>query len=828
MKGVLEDVKHAIRIYRRTPGSSLIAVGVLAIGMAFVAAFVSLYVDLILRPHPGFEESNRLVTIGWSDGRNTGGLPLDLIDRIAQDSVTLEAAAGAANQAFSAGSDATVRVGELVTRKFFSGIRPRLARGRGFLPEEHEPDAEPVAVISHRYWQEAFDGRPDALGTSIEIKAQNVLFAMDTGQLNETPAGTEFRIVGIMAPEFTGTLPQQQERAVAFWLPIERVLPMLVRGPEAQIPMMLSALRAQYSLRGIATRNANADAAAIASELNTRFSEDLPNAQARPGMRFDALDGLVFNPNVQRSTQRQLLLFLGTSALLAIVAAANVSLFLLARAPGRRRELGIRMAVGAPLKRLARQLASEASVLVVTGSVLGLVLSIWLAEFLRGLTFLRQAQWRNVTLLDWRVLAIIGAILGLLTLLVSLAPILGLKKLGIAANSRQVSARATVAQRVAGTAQIAIAGVLGGAAIAFAWYLGSLMLEHPGYETRDIHALRYSVRFPTGRISPESLMLSQVRAREAIAALPGVAAVSLASAAPGVQAGTSTRTIPHPEKPGETIPLRTVIIDADYIDLLGFKLLHGRSPKDTEPTAVLLNRKLAQQLFGRDDVVGESLAWNTQGTQRAEIVGVLDDLSFEHPLAEVDPTAFVMSSSGGFFFNSVAFIESPLPSANIRREIQSLVDSGALEVSIGDLTPLATYRSNLLAPDRARSFLTIGTAALVVLLAAFGFYGTQHYLVAAGRREYAIRASVGAGPRALGRLVVARGFALGLPGLALGLPFAFMLVAWLRDDYISRDVSPALVTLVVAAGLAGLLLVASVGPARNARATQPAPLLRQD
>src|SRR5690606_17520127 len=262
---------------------------------------------------------------------------------------------------------------------------------------------------------------------------------------------TDFRIVGVMGPSYTGALGAAQAEA-AFWLPVEPGLLLLTGTKEAAETM-----RTRFSLRGIGERKRGAGAAAVAKELNARYLEDLSAGTFATGAatRFDVLDGLVANAALQRNTQRQLQLFLGGSILLALVAAANVSLFLLARAPGRRRELAIRMAVGAPLTRLSRQLASEAALLVVVGAALGLVASVWLAEFLRGLTFLRQAQWRDVTLLDWRVLAIVGAFLALLTLLVSLAPMLGLKRLGIAASSRQISARATVAQRVAGMAQIA-------------------------------------------------------------------------------------------------------------------------------------------------------------------------------------------------------------------------------------------------------------------------------------------------------------------------------------------------------------------------------------
>ena len=242
----------------------------------------------------------------------------------------------------------------------------------------------------------------------------------------------------------------------------------------------------------VGRRARGVSAAGITSELQARYS-DFDEYYLQPGFAFEAIDGIVQNFDVHRDARRQLQLFLGASVLLALVAAANISLFLLARAPGRRRELGIRMSVGAPMKRLARQLASEAALLVVASAVLGLMMSVWLSEFLRGLPLLRRAEWNDVTLLDWRVLALVAAFLLLVTVLVSLAPGLGLKRLGIAASSRLVSARATLAQRIAGTAQVAVAGMLGGAAVAFGWYLVSTMMADPGYRTDDLIAVNYSV-----------------------------------------------------------------------------------------------------------------------------------------------------------------------------------------------------------------------------------------------------------------------------------------------------------------------------------------------
>src|SRR5690606_29143270 len=189
------------------------------------------------------------------------------------------------------------------------------------------------------------------------------------------------------------------------------------------------------------------------------------------------------------------------------------------------RELATRMAVGAPMRRLARQLATEAGLLVVMAAALGLLLSVWLGGFLRGLAIFRDAEWRDVTLLDWRVLSLFGAVLILLSLLVSLAPILGLKRFGIAASSRLASARATTAQRLAGAAQVAIACMLAGAAIGSEWYLATTVLRHPGYAIDNRYMVQFVVRITDGTDFSRVLQTGFVelqRRREAIEAIPGI------------------------------------------------------------------------------------------------------------------------------------------------------------------------------------------------------------------------------------------------------------------------------------------------------------------
>jgi hypothetical protein len=382
-------------------------------------------------------------------------------------------------------------------------------------------------------------------------------------------------------------------------------------------------------------------------------------------------------------------------------------------------------------------------------------------------------------------------------------------------------------------AQLAIAGTLGGAAIAFAWYLGSMVLGYPGYAVDN----RYSIQFNPiiinregGRTTIASFLSGAVdaaRQREIIESLPGVSGLSLSSLVPGAQTSLNTRQLRDPGNPTQEIDYNYGTIDSNYVDVLGLRLLYGRVPEPDESGVALVNRALARRVFGRDNVAGETLEISSNSGARTPIIGVLEDLSYIHPGAAVEPLLFTVQAQQSAF-NMRGIIESRLPQAELQRQLQAKIDSGELELGQLTLRPLGDIRDQLLAPDLARSLLTIGTASLVVLLAAFGFYGTQRYLVTAGRREYAIRASLGAGPTALGRLVFRRGLMLSLPGLATGALLAFIVVAWLRDGFISDDVGPGMVVLGVVVGLSCLLVIASLGPARQARRTQPAPLLRED
>ncbi len=174
MNGFLADCRHGFRLYVRTPVASLIAVLVLAVAMAFVVAFLSLYVDLVLRPHPGFEQSGRIATVAQNLGPQTAGpgvmgLPHELVERLAAEMTSIEAAVSVGGTGTLIGPDAEPAVAAMVSEGFFAGLRPRVLLGHGLGAADHAPDAEPAVVLSYDFWQQHFGGDPDVLGTFIEI-----------------------------------------------------------------------------------------------------------------------------------------------------------------------------------------------------------------------------------------------------------------------------------------------------------------------------------------------------------------------------------------------------------------------------------------------------------------------------------------------------------------------------------------------------------------------------------------------------------------------------------------------------------------------------------
>lgn len=834
MIGLIGDLRHAIQVYRGTPVASAIAVVALAVAMAFVSTFLSMWSDLWLEAPAGFERGARLVTIGQSGGYAAAdaSAPLtpELVTRINASVGSFELMAGVASfpQVLHRDQREQPVRAEAVTRHY-GELRPRLSLGRNFTEQDHLLEAEPVVILSQRLWRTTFGSRQDVLGEIVRITepgfgANVPAAALPQGVSLPAPRGQDYRIVGVMAAQMTGTFAATTD----IWLPYEQAVPFLYGEDDSAPEFALGVNRSMSSvaggqavptrLRGLARLAAGASAASAGIELNARFEiegQALAQGLSLSGeeIRFDVIEGVIRDIGVQRESRRQVRLFLASTLLLVLVAACNISLFLLARASRRRRELGIRTAVGASTKRLARQLASEAGLLVVVSTAIGLLLSAWLAVVLRDLPFLEQAEWISVSPFDWRVLGMLGVLVLFLTLLVSLAPIVGLKRMGIRASSAMTTARAGWAQRLVGAVQIALTAAVSAVALAFAWQFLIYATADRGFEPEDVLVVELD---PATTAQP-MVVAERRRQRDVIVGLPGVENASFASYVPG-GAGIARYTIVQRES-GKYLEFGQVYTDEHYLDVMGITLLHGSNLDSDEPGPFLGNESYAIGTYGRSNAAGEM-------TPSGLLVrGVVKDVAFEHP---AEPIRQMGINASPLRFYPLMLVKAGASPTELRRLLQERIDAGDLELGIASVERLSAVANRDLLPDRARMALTAISALLVVALSAFGFYGTQRYLVTAGQREYAIRSAIGAGPGALGRLVVTRGVMLGLPGLAVGALLALAVVAWLRDGFVTRAVLPVVVTGSVVFVIVGLVLAASLGPALQARRTAPAVLLRED
>jgi hypothetical protein len=470
---------------------------------------------------------------------------------------------------------------------------------------------------------------------------------------------------------------------------------------------------------------------------------------------------------------------------------------------------------------------SEAALLLVVATVIGVSFNAWFAVFLQGIGLF-------ITPLDWRVLGMLTGVMLLFGGIVSLAPILGLKRLGIAASTRLVTARAGLAQRLFGAVQLTAAAALAGLVISLGWQLSLDLTADRGFSSEDVVVV--AMPNPGGpplarrAISPPAARAIEAeRRREIIDALPGVRAVTFADSVPG----KSSVYVVYPAYRSsfrdyigdaqEEVQIRVSSVGPEYAEILDMQIIQGRLLDANDPDGALINETLARTVWGRTDVVGESVPITPFGRDRVlTIVGVLKDVSFIGPFNE--PRLFAASVAGGDLY----LVETTEAPAAIERLLREKVGSGELEMEIESVAALEDIWSNLYEPSWQRAQFSLIAAILIIALAAFGFYGTQRYLVTAGRREYAIRAALGAGPRSLRRLVLSRGLTVSAPGLVFGALLAYIAVAVLQDSWLTEAVAPLAVAALVALAITGLVLFATFGPARQAGATAPAPLLNED
>ena len=826
----MHDIRLAVRSLRSTPVVSLVAVLSLALGIGANTAIFSLVNSLLLRTLP-VAEPGRLVVVNEANTAFGGSSWTYAIwDNIRQRSQAFDGAIAWASPRFNLaqGGEQKPVDGMYVSGQYFTALGVPALVGRTITEDDDTRGGGKdgaVAVISYAFWQRQFGGAADAVGQTLVIER------------------VPFTVVGITPPEFFGS-----EIGRAFDVAIPLGTEPLIRGKESNLDRRSSWwLTVMLRLKpGQSIESATAALRGIQAQIREgAMPQDwLPRLQAgflkEPFALAPAATG---TSSLRVRYQRPLLTILVVVALVLLVACANIANLLLARATARRHELSVRLALGAPRWRLARQLLLESLVLSIAGAMLGLVFAAWGS---RALVAQLSTQVNRVVLdlpLDWRVMGFTMAVSVATALLFGTAPafraarvdpIDALKEHGRSAGGdSRVSASSALV-----IAQVALSLVLVVAAGLFVRSFTGLTNVRLGFDRDQI--LVVNVNALRSRVDPGERMALFQRLTDAVAGLPGVVRAAGSVVTP-VSNNTWGFNVSVPGAPELNERDRNVLMNMvtpGWFATYGTRLIAGRDidARDTAtaPHVALVNEAFVRRFFPGRNAVGGTIEYpsgTSQHTPPSLVVGVVEDAVYRNlrepirptlyqPLAQYDATRFPLASAS---ISVRAAAGSPLL---LSRSVASALTSMDRDLAF-TFRPLADQINASLIQERMVAMLSGFFGALALLLAALGLYGVTSYAVSRRRAEIGIRMALGAAPSGVVRLVLTRVTALVAIGVAVGAGvsvWASKFVATLLFGLEPRD--PA--TLVSAAVvLAAIGAIAGWLPAYRASRIDPAQVLRE-
>ena len=806
------DLRFGIRILRRSPVFTIVAVGTLALGIGANSAIFSVVNAVLLQPLP-FPDTRSLVSV-WDGGHSIAQFTF-----IRDRSRTLESVSTYFPKygvSLSAIDEPMRLTSAQVSAEFFDVLRVGPLQGRFFAKGEDGPGADRVVVISHALWRDRFGSDPDIIGRPIEID------------------GLSRQVIGVTLPGFT--FPSSETR---LWIPL-LIDPTGARCTSSSPPRCVeSAVGYSWGayghqiigrLKDGATREqARADVSRIATELQRE------NPIWRPVLP-EYLDGIAVSdlryPLVQDS-RGLLFVLLGAVGLVLAMACANVANLLVVRGAARTREMSIRAAIGAGPRRLSRQLFLEHLLLAVLGGVAGLVLAIIGVPLLVSLLPATTPRLDEVRLDGWVVAFTIGAT-GLTALLSGIAPARRLARTsGLQAIGSVRSGLGAPHRRLAGvlvSAQIAIGVMLAIGAGLLVRSLSRIMDVDPGFNVSQVVTAQASP--PRARYAAPDRQRALVRqAVERLSAAPGVRAAAVTTQLPFDQTnhgmamwidGWTT----DPNKL-ELFELRKVT--PDFFKAMGIELRQGRGFTDADradgtPVAIVSETAAKRYWTGRQ-VIGGQLRYPWPGW--LTVVGVVADVRNNDLKAAEVPAVYVPYDQAPEVPFAITVRADGDPSATI-----ALIRSVMREVA--DDTPLSRERTmSALVEDsvlgaRAAAVLFLGFGTLALLLGSIGTYGLVAYGVEARQREFAVRMAVGARATSVMRLVLREGARLAAIGVVTGIAAALALTGLMRG--LLFEVAPTDPVTFTAAPLllAATAMVACAIPAWRATRVDPNATLRRE
>lgn len=811
---LLQDIRYGLRMIVKAPGFTVLAMLALALGVCANTTIFSLINGLVLRPLTGIKDPEQVVAVYTSDyssGLYGSTSYPDYIDFRNQADAFESLAAYAQTVLNATGDTAAERVrGVVVTGNYFEVLGVNAQLGRTLQASDEQTASEQPVMISDGLWRRRFNANPSVVGQTLRLN------------------GKPYTIAGVTHPEFRGLrLGPPPE----FWLPMTVASDYATSGRGDRGLELTGRLKP-----GVTPAQAEAQLTTIAARLAQAYPETNLGTLERPNepRPITVVRESRVEPSAQVEVWRVSMLLFAVVGLVLLIACANVANLLLARASARRREIAVRLALGASRGRLLRQLLTESLLLAMLGSVLGLILTQWTSRMAPGFLSADDANGLDLSL-DWRVLVFTLGVTILTSVLFGLAPSLQATRLNLLSSLKDEAGAQGRRLRRIGLRDVLVISQL---ALSLVLLIGAALF---------VRSLRHAISFDPG-FNVQNLLIASMETRgaslnkqqgqafyqqtvERVGSLPGVQSLSLSRIAPlgggGQRRGTQFEG--YQPQQNEDTETNTNVVGVNFFNTMGIRIVAGRDfnaqDREGSPPVVIVNEEVARRYYG-GNAVGKRLKMGSDAPF-SEIVGVTRTAKYrnlrEQPLPfiyiplgqEYQPGMTLMVRTAG----APAALVGPL-----RSELRALNK----DVPVFSVQLMEERIGGQLAADRMIAVLLSIFAAGALLLAAIGIYGVIGYSVARRTHEIGIRIALGAERRDIMKLIVGQGMVLVGIGAGVGLVLALTLTRVVKSLLFEISATDPLTFGAVALVLVIVALAACYLPARRATKVNPLVALRYE
>ena len=818
MRNLLRDVRYGARALARRPGFVLVAALTLALGIGANTSIFSAVNAILLRPLPGVRDAGALALVYPTDdgGRLSGTFSYPNFREYQTRARSFESLAAYTGTGLTLrGDDGRGEhvAAHLVSGNYFSTLGVRAGAGRLFDAAGEEGGApEPAVVLSHRFWVGRFGADPSVVGRQLVLNERS------------------FTVVGVAPKEFLGTsLP----KSPALWVPLRAaaaagVMTNELANDEASWLHVFGRLAP-----GVSREQARA-------ELNTllaHFGEFYP-AELRAGLRMELAParGFAVAPRKRGTVNAMAGVALAVVGLVLLIACANIANLMLARGLERRREIAVRLALGASRWRIVRQLLAESLMLSLAGGAVASLLTLWTADLLAQLFHLLPEDTSALDFApDARVFGFAFGLSLLTGVAFGLAPALRSSRPDILPALKDERAPAGVRRgRLSLRDALVVAQVAGslvllvGAGL-FLRSLREAATAETGFETKAV--LLSHLHLDPSRYTEARGAEFYRQTLERASALPGVRSAALASSVPLGSRGTrGTLLIDGAEtQPYEGVEVDRAYVGARYFETLGVTLLRGRGFGEHDragaPPVAVINETVARRAFGDRDPVGLRVRADSEGPP-VEIVGVVRDGKYRSLGDERVPFLYLPLAQG-YSQAATLLVRTEGDPAVVAPAVRGVIESLDAEAFAGQAT-MGEHLAAALVPSQVAAGLFTVFGALALLLATFGVYGVVAYTVSRRTHEIGVRMALGARAPDVLRLVLFEGMVLVGVGLAAGLLVALAATRAVEGALYGVSATDPLTFAGVTLLLAAAGLLACLVPARRATKVDPMVALRYE